>query len=64
MSLAEDLQDENSAIIANAKTRTCDVCQAKKGELCRNVIQEGIKIPGRLVHLARLIDRNPKKGDQ
>lgn len=53
MALDEQLMDPNSDIVREALTRTCDLCGAKVGQVCRNVIQPGQPLPGRIIHIGR-----------
>ena len=52
-----DLSNPDSPEVQQALAWTCDVCQAKRGELCRNTIRPDQPLPGRSVHYARLVDR-------
>ena len=49
-------------VVEAVNARSCDLCGARKGELCRNTIRPNDPIPGRVVHFARLFDRNARKG--
>ena len=40
---------------------TCDICQAGIKHLCTNTIDIDAPLPGRVVHLGRLIDRRREK---
>lgn len=40
----------------------CILCQAGKGEPCRNTITPDAPLPGRAEHLARALPPNPKEG--
>lgn len=60
--LDERINDANSDLVRDALTRTCDGCKAGIGVLCHNHLLPGHEpLPGRLVHLARLIDRRNKR---
>lgn len=45
-----------SAIVQDALTRSCDLCQAPKDQICHDPISGG-PMPDRQVHFGRLIDR-------
>jgi hypothetical protein len=55
------LTDPTDARIVAALSRTCDLCKARIGQLCTNTIQPKQKLPGRIVHLGRLVDRRKAK---
>lgn len=40
---------------------TCDICQARINDPCTNTIEPGRPLPGRIVHMGRLIDRRREK---
>ncbi|WP_165611888.1 hypothetical protein [Mycobacteroides chelonae] len=41
---------------AGALTRRCVICGAKAGIDCRNILNPGQPLPGRLVHIERMED--------
>lgn len=43
---------------------SCDVCKAKRGQSCVNKIRPGEPLPGRPIHLARLVDRRREPKDE
>lgn len=51
------LVDPADARVQAALTWTCDICHAGIKHLCDNPIRPGDPLPGRVVHLGRLIDR-------
>lgn len=50
----EELGDRLSATVQGALTRRCEVCKAGPGQDCTNTISSGGKLPGRIVHYARV----------
>jgi hypothetical protein len=40
---------------------TCDICAARIMHFCTNTIQPGEPLPGRVNHIARMIDRRREK---
>lgn len=52
-----DLTDPDSPTVLDALTRPCDICHTPPGQLCRNTIQPGHPLPGRLVHHGRTSPR-------
>lgn len=52
-----DITDPTSPAVLAALAWSCDLCQARKGELCTNPINPDLPLPGRVVHLGRLVDR-------
>lgn len=52
--LHRELTDPDSALIKDALTRRCGLCNAPKGVLCSNTIHSGHPLPdGRLIHHGR-----------
>ena len=47
------LSNPDSETVIEALSRVCDICQAAKGELCRNTIVPGTPLPGRIIHIGR-----------
>lgn len=51
------LADETDHRVQTAISWTCDICKARIKHLCTNTIQPDKPLPGRVVHLGRLLDR-------
>lgn len=52
-----DISSPTDPAVLASLAYSCDLCQAPKGQLCRNTIQPGKPLPGRAVHYGRLVDR-------
>ncbi len=59
-----NITDPDDPAVQTSLTRTCDLCQAPKGQLCTNPISPDVPLPGRVVHLGRLVDRRRAKADK
>ena len=57
-----DITDPADPAVQASLAWSCDICQVGKGELCRNPIHPDKPLPGRVVHLARLVDRRRERG--
>ena len=55
------LADPNDHRVRNSLAWTCDLCNAAKQQLCANPLHPGKPLPGRIIHLGRLIDRRREK---
>lgn len=55
--ITEQITNPDSPIVQEALTRSCDQCQAPKGELCTK--RGGIRhdLLGRVIHIGRLGDK-------
>lgn len=53
----DPLTDPDSPAVTEALTRPCDLCQAPRGQLCRNTIHPNQPLPGRLIHHGRISPR-------
>lgn len=49
----EQLGRRDSAIVKDALTRVCHICDAQPGEVCTNMPINGFPLSGRLVHFER-----------
>lgn len=58
-----DITDPASPLVQAALQWSCDICQAPKGQLCRNTILDE-PLPGRVVHLGRLVDRRRERKEK
>lgn len=54
MSLADDLNNTGSAVVADALTRRCDLCHAPKGALCTKRGNIRHDLAGRIIHFGRM----------
>ena len=41
---------------------SCDICKAAKTRFCTNTIRPDDPLPGRVVHIGRLLDRRRHRG--
>jgi hypothetical protein len=55
------LADPTDERVQTALGWTCDICKARIKHLCSNTIRVGEPLPGRVVHIGRLVDRRPPK---
>lgn len=54
------LRDPTDERVQAALGWSCDICKAKVKHLCTNTIQPSQELPGRVVHLGRLVDRRKR----
>lgn len=52
------VSDPNDPHVIHAMKHRCEVCDAKPGRPCWNIIDANEPLPGRIIHFARLPHNN------
>ena len=61
MGIVDWLADPTDPRVRESLQWTCDICKSRIKHLCTNTIRPDEPLPGRVVHLGRLIDRRREK---